>query len=362
MRMETELTRQKIIRLLSQTDFDEQQSLFKRAYAVKVEAIGKNVNLRGLIEFSNQCGKNCLYCGIRSDNSNVQRYSMTDEEVLQVVEFAKTKGLTGVVLQSGERSDAAFIERITALIQKIQKVTEDSFRITLSVGEQTADTYKQWFEAGAQRYLLRIETSDEMLYKRIHPNDELHSFKKRLSCLDAIQSAGFQTGTGVMIGLPGQTIENLADDLLFIQRRGIDMVGMGPFLEHAQTPMYEFKEERMPLFERFELSLRMIAVLRLLMPTINIASTTALQSIVPTGREFGLKAGANVLMPNITPIKYRKNYLLYENKPSLELEAEETLDNVLKRIRTIGEKVVYHDYGDSKHYINRQTSINTLEL
>ena len=362
MRAESALTRQKIIRLLSQTDFDEQQSLFKRAYVLKVEQLGKKVNLRGLIEFSNQCGKNCLYCGIRAGNSKVVRYSMTDDEVLEVVEFAKSKGLTGVVLQSGERSDVDFVNRITMLISKIKKVTEKTFRITLSVGEQSYETYQRWFEAGAQRYLLRIETSDEMLYKRIHPNDGLHSFEKRLSCLDAIQKAGFQTGTGVMIGLPGQTVENLADDLLFIQRNGIDMVGMGPFLEHAQTPMYEFKEERMPLIERFELSLRMIAVLRLLMPTINIASTTALQSIIPTGREFGLKAGANVLMPNLTPIQYRKNYLLYQNKPSLDLEADETLDKLLTRIHQIGEHVVYDDYGDSRHFINRQTINNTLEL
>jgi biotin synthase len=360
MRTETEMTRQKIIRLLSQTDFDEQQSLFKRAYALKVDQLGKNVNLRGLIEFSNQCGKNCLYCGIRSGNSKVVRYSMTDDEVIQVVVFAKSKGLTGVVLQSGERNDTEFIDRITSLIQKIKQVTEETFRITLSVGEQTAETYKRWFDAGAQRYLLRIETSDETLYGKIHPNDGFHSYETRLRCLEHIRQAGFQTGTGVMIGLPGQTFEDLADDLLFIQQKGIDMVGMGPFLEHAQTPMFEFKEERLPLLERFELSLRMIAVLRLLMPTINIASTTALQSVIPTGREFGLKAGANVIMPNMTPAKYRKNYLLYENKPGLDKEADETLENLLLRIQKIGEQVVYHDYGDSKHYINRQPTANTL--
>lgn len=362
MRADTVLTRQRIIRLLSQNDFDVQQSLFKRAYATKVEQLGKNVNLRGLIEFSNQCAKNCLYCGIRNGNSNAQRYSMTDEEVLEVVKFAKNNDLTGVVLQSGERNDRDFIDRITSLIKKIKQLTEEAFRITLSVGEQSTETYQRWFDAGAQRYLLRIETSDEMLYKRIHPNDGMHSFERRLRCLDAIQEVGFQTGTGVMIGLPGQSVENLADDLLFIQGKGIDMVGMGPYLEHAQTPMFEFKEVRMPVIERFELSLRMISVLRLMMPTINIASTTALQSIIPTGRELGLKAGANVLMPNITPAKFRKRYLLYENKPCLDQEADETLENIIVRVRTIGEQVVFHDYGDSKQYINRQTSTNTLEV
>ncbi len=362
MRTETELTRQKIIRLLSLTDLDEQQSLFKRAYAVKVDQHGKNVNLRGLIEFSNQCTKNCLYCGIRSCNSKVARYCMTDEEVLEVVEFARAKELKGIVLQSGERSDTDFIDRITNLIGKIKARTEDHFRITLSVGEQKPETYKRWYQAGAQRYLLRIETSDEMLYKSIHPDDGNHSFDKRLRCLDAIQQAGYQTGTGVMIGLPGQTVENLADDLLFIQHKRIDMVGMGPYLEHTQTPLYTYKEDRLPLLERFELSLRMIAVLRLMIPTINIVSSTALQSIIPTGREFGLKAGANVLMPNLTPLKYRREYLLYEHKPCLDQEAEETLENLFLRIHKIGEQIVYNDFGDSIHYINRQTTINTQEV
>lgn len=354
MKTEAELTRQTIVRILSQTDRDEQQSLLKRAYAVKVDLLGRKVNLRGLIEFSNHCQKNCLYCGIRSENANVLRYSMTDEEILNVVDFALSKNLTGIVLQAGERNDAAFVNRMTKLILKIKKRTDVAFRITLSVGEQSDETYREWFEAGAQRYLLRIETSNETLYKSIHPKDDLHSFETRMRCLDSIQQAGFQTGTGVMIGLPGQTVEHLADDLLFIQQKGIDMVGMGPYLEHAQTPMFHWEERRMPLLDRFELSLRMIAVLRLLMPSINIVSTTALQSIVPTGREFGLKAGANVLMPNLTPVQYRKSYLLYENKPCLDLEAEENLETLLDRIHKMGEQVAYHDYGDSKYYLNRQ--------
>lgn len=357
MRTETEMTRHTIIRLLSLEDHEEQKALFIRAYTLKAELLGKKVNLRGLIEFSNQCRKNCLYCGIRSGNSKVPRYSMSDEEILKVVDFARSKGLTGVVLQSGERNDVAFVNQIVALIKKIKAATDEAFRITLSLGEQSAETYQRWFEAGAQRYLLRIETSNETLYNSIHPNDGLHSFETRLKCLDSIQQAGYQTGTGVMIGLPGQTVENLADDLLFIQHKGIDMVGMGPYLEHAQTPMFEWKESRSPLLERFKLSLRMIAVLRLLMPTINIASTTALQSIIPTGREFGIRAGANVLMPNITPINYRKSYLLYENKPCLEMDADDTIENLLKRMHHLGEEVVFHDYGDSRHFVNRQLKL-----
>jgi len=357
MGIESVMTRPSIIRLLSLADREEQQALIKRAYAVKVDLLGKKVNLRGLIEISNQCRKNCLYCGIRSGNTQVNRYSMSDEEILQVVAFAKSKGLTGVVLQAGERNDDEFVNRILTLITKIKKTTDEAFRITLSVGEQSAETYQRWFDAGAQRYLLRIESSNEALYNSIHPNDGLHSFETRLRCLDSIQQTGFQTGTGVMIGLPNQTIENLADDLLFIQQKGIDMVGMGPYLEHTQTPMFEQKESRMPLLERFELSLRMIAVLRLLMPTINIASTTALQSINPFGRELGLRAGANVLMPNLTPISYRRSYLLYENKPCLEQDAEYTLENLSLSMHHIGEEVVFHDYGDSRHYTNRQLKL-----
>jgi biotin synthase len=156
-----------------------------------------------------------------------------------------------------------------------------------------------------------------------------------------------------MIGLPFQTIENLADDLLFIKERDIDMVGMGPYLEHADTPLYNYKDLLMPVNERFNLSIRMIAVLRILMPDINIASTTALQSIIPMGREIGLKAGANVVMPNLTPLKYRRSYLLYENKPCINEDADDCLNCLAKRIKMIGEEVAYNDYGDSKHYINR---------
>jgi len=355
--MLTRMTKQQIIQLLSLTDNEEQQSLFQSAYAVKVNLQGKKVHLRGLIEFSNVCRKNCLYCGIRCDNAEVVRYSMTDEEILQVVDFARFKGLTGVVLQSGERNDAAFVNRMTNLISKIKKHTDEAFRITLSNGEQLAETYQKWFDAGAQRYLLRIETSNEKLYKSIHPDDELHSFETRLDCLESLQNIGFQTGTGVMIGLPGQTNEHLADDLLFIKDLGIDMVGMGPYLEHVQTPMAANQEMRTMVVDRFMLSLRMIAVLRLLVPTINIASTTALQSVLPSGCEDGLRAGANVVMPNLTPITYRKQYRLYENKPGLDLDAEETMNDLLHRIPLMGEQVAYDDPGDSNYFLNRRSPI-----
>lgn len=347
------LSREDMIQLLSISNKSEQDELLRKAYSIKEKVIGNKVFLRGLIEFSNHCNKNCFYCGIRSGNTKVTRYSLTDEEVLSVTEYAVNNGFTSIVLQSGEQNNSGFTERITGLIRKIKNNTNPEFRITLSLGEQSFDTYKEWFEAGAQRYLLRIETSSEELYRKIHPDNELHSYKTRLQCLKNIQKAGYQTGTGVMIGLPFQTIENLADDLVFIKQMNIDMVGMGPYLEHADTPFYKYKDTLLPLNERFHLSLRMIAVLRILMPTINIVSTTALQSIIPMGREQGLKAGANVLMPNLTPGKYRRNYLLYDNKPCIDEDIDDCLGCLESRIKMIGEEIADNDYGDSTHFKTR---------
>jgi biotin synthase len=350
---EPEFSKEEIIRLLSITERVEHELLIKHAYFIKIQTIGHNVYLRGLIEFSNLCKKNCLYCGIRSGNTKVNHYNMTDLEILETVDFAVKNRFTSIVLQSGEQHSDDFTERITNLITRIKQATNPEFRFTLSLGEQSFETYKAWFEAGAQRYLLRIETSNEELYHKIHPDNQLHDFKTRLQCLKNIQKVGFQTGTGVMIGLPFQTIENLADDLLFLKEMNIDMVGMGPYLEHADTPLYELKNSLLPLNDRFNLSLRMIAVLRIMMPTINIASTTALQSIVPMGREHGLKAGANVLMPNLTPGKYRGNYLLYDNKPCINEEADDCIDCLASRVQMIGEEIAYNDFGDSAHYKNR---------
>jgi biotin synthase len=344
-----------IIRLLSINLQSEQDELLHQADKVKDKTVGRKVYLRGLIEFSNRCRKNCFYCGIRSENTKVNRYSLTDEEILEVTDFAVKNQFTGIVLQSGEQSNRDFTHRITNLIIRIKKATQPELRITLSVGEQSFDTYRQWFDAGAERYLLRIETSSEELYRKIHPNNPLHSFKTRLHCLENIQKIGYQTGTGVMIGLPFQTTENLADDLLFIKEMNIDMVGMGPYLEHADTPLYMYKNSLLPLYDRLNLSLRMIAVLRILMPDINIVATTALQAITPMGREMGLKAGANVLMPNLTPAKYRGNYLLYDNKPCIDEDADECIDCLANRVKMIGEEIAYTNYGDSIHFTKRET-------
>jgi biotin synthase len=346
-----ELSKENIVRLLSIDNKEEQNELFKHAYSVKKKNVGKLVYTRGLIELSNICNKNCLYCGIRAGNSKVIRYSMSDDEVMETIAFAKNNKFNNVVIQSGENCSEINSDRIENLIKKIKINTNSDFRITLSLGEQSEETYNKWFDAGAQRYLLRIETSSKELYYKIHPLNHQHNYEKRLDCLYILKKIGYQVGTGVMIGLPFQTNENLADDLLFIKNKNIVMVGMGPYLEHEDTPLYTYKDLLLPLKERFYLSLRMIAVLRIIMKDINIASTTALQSIEPMGREKGLKVGANVIMPNITPKKYRENYLLYENKPCIKEEADDCIDCLEKRISMIGEEIDYESYGDSKRFL-----------
>lgn len=320
-----------------------------------VETLGKKVFFRGLIEFSNYCTKDCLYCGIRKSNSHSERYDIDDDSIIEAAVFAHQNKYGSLVLQSGERSDKAFTERITTLLQKIKTATNGELGITISLGEQSEDVYRDWFEAGAHRYLLRIESSNRDLYYKIHPEDEKHNFEARINCLKTLQEIGYQTGTGVMIGLPFQSYDDLADDLLFFKKMNVDMVGMGPFIEHTETPLYEHKDALWPLQRRFDVSLNMIAVLRLLMPDINIAAATALQAIDPMGREKALRYGANVIMPNITPTTHRKDYTLYENKPCTDEGAEDCSNCLSIRVEMAGREIGYGEWGDSKHYFNRQS-------
>lgn len=350
-----DLTLEDITALLLANGRDK-KLLFAKSAAVKEEYVQKKVYFRGLIEFSNICRKDCLYCGIRKSNANVNRYNVSDREILEAVDFALKSKFASVVLQSGELDNTAFVDRVENLLEKISKQTKGKIRVTLSLGEQSEETYKRWFNAGAQRYLLRIETSNAGLYKKLHPDDPLHSFEQRLSCLKTLKNIGYQTGTGVMIGLPFQTTEDLANDLLFFKETGIDMIGMGPYIEHEETPLYEFRHELLPLKERFELSLKMIAVLRLLMKNINIAATTALQAIDKMGREKALKIGANVIMPNITPGIYRNNYLLYQNKPCTDENADDCSQCLEARVQMSGDEVAWDEWGDSKHFLERGNS------
>ena len=341
--------RDDIIAMLSFKD-EQQKLLIEKAKQTTIANIGNKVFLRGLIEYSNKCIKNCFYCGIRKGNKNQLRYKMNDEEVLSCARFAFEKNYGSIVIQSGERTDTIFINKIEDLIKRIKILSNNKLGITLSLGEQNAETYKRWFDAGAHRYLLRIETSDKALYSIYHPSDDLHNFDKRLEALHTIKKIGYQLGTGVMIGLPGQTIENLADDLLFIRHLDADMIGMGPYIEHEQTPMYKDKGLLLSLKDRFNLSINMISVLRLLMPTINIAATTAMQTIDPIGREKAINAGANIIMPNLTPLKYRHSYLLYNGKPCLDEDSAKCNQCMIFRIKSTGSEIGFGEWGDSKHF------------
>lgn len=342
-----------LIRLLA-AEGEERTMLFRRSAEVKEQYIGKKVWFRGLIEFSNVCGKDCLYCGIRKGNRNLKRYSLSDDEILAAARFAWENRYGSIALQSGELESNSVTGRIENLLHRIKELSGGELGITLSVGEQKHEVYKRWYEAGAHRYLLRVETTNRDLYSKIHPNNKRHDFDRRLACLKSLQDIGYQTGTGVMIGLPFQTLSDLAGDLLFMQEFDVDMCGMGPYLEHADTPLFAQADQLLPLNERFSLTLKMIAVLRIMMKDINIVAATALQAIDPIGREKAVRIGANILMPNITPGKYRDSYKLYENKPCTDDSAEDCKSCLEARVSLADNEVVYGEWGDSGHFERRK--------
>jgi len=347
-----DLSRENIISLL-ESEGDDRTLLFRKSAEVKEKYIGKKVWFRGLIEFSNLCGKDCLYCGIRKGNKNLERYSLSDDEILAAARFAFVNRYGSIALQSGELESRFVTNRIENLLHKIKKLSNGELGVTLSVGEQEPEVYRKWFEAGAHRYLLRVESTNRELYNKIHPNDSKHNFNRRLDCLKSLQDIGYMTGTGVMIGLPFQTMDDLAGDLQFMKEFNIDMCGMGPYIEHADTPLIKHSDKLMPLKERFDLTLKMIAIIRIMMKDINIVAATALQAIDPIGREKAVKIGANILMPNITPGKYRDSYKLYDNKPCTDDSAEDCQSCLEARVSLADTEVIYGEWGDSKHYNDR---------
>jgi biotin synthase len=351
------LDRYKIIELLK-SEGESKEELFRTARELRDATVGNKVYFRGLIEFSNKCAKDCLYCGIRKSNGKVVRYDLPDKEILEACRFAWDNEFGSVVLQSGEVSSPAFVKRIDRLLRAIGKLSGNGLGITLSCGEQSPETFRRWFESGAHRYLLRIEATNRELYRKIHPNNDFHSYERRLDSLGMLRESGYQVGTGVMIGLPFQTFDDLAGDLLFFKQMDIDMCGMGPYLEHEETPLYQYRHMLMPKSERFDLSLKMLAVLRLLMPDINMASSTALQAIDPAGREKGLQAGANIIMPNLTPTRYRDGYLLYENKPGLDADAIQTTNHLKKSVLDAGCTLGLGEWGDSRHFKRRMNTLS----
>ena len=345
-------TKEDLVILLN-SDEEGRKKIFEKAAEVKKTYVGNKVYFRGLIEFSNICSKNCYYCGIRAGNNKLVRYFVTEEEVLNAVKYAYDEGYASLVIQSVEQNTKAFTETIYNLLMKINGITDNKMGVTLSLGEQSEETYLRWKEAGARRYLLRIETSNRELYSKLHPNDKHHDYDERLNALKLLRKTGYQVGTGVMIGLPFQTIEDLADDLLFFKEFDIDMAGMGPYIEHEDTPLFQYKDLLMPKEERFILSLKMVALLRIMMKDINIAATTAMQTLDKMGREKAIKVGSNVIMPNLTPVKYRENYLLYEDKPCIDEEASECKNCLEARIHIAGDEIGYNEWGDSIHFKNR---------
>jgi biotin synthase len=345
------LDRDGILALL-QCSEDEAPLLFRRAAAIRDRYVGNHVYLRGLIEYSNICGKNCLYCGVRRDNDKIVRYTLTRDEVLEAAMNAYNLRFGSIAIQSGENSSNNFTDTIEELVRTIRQMTDGKLGITLSLGEQSRETYKRWYDAGAHRYLLRIEASSEALYRRVHPDDDMHRYSRRLECLKTIQETGYQTGTGVMVGLPYQTMGDLVDDVIFMRDFDIDMCGMGPFIEHSDTPLGKRGTDNLFLRERFNLTLRMIAILRIIMKDINIVASTAMQTIDPAGREKAISCGANVVMPNLTPARYRAGYQIYEGKPGYR-EVNESNVSGLNLDLIPGMTLGLEAWGDTPHFGRR---------
>ena len=337
--------------LLSLDDPAMCEALYRAAYELKIREVGKGVYLRGLIETSNICTRNCLYCGIRKGNTAVRRYEFSLDEIVAGAKLAGNFGYGAAVLQGGERCDARFVDFVTEAVRRISELP-DAPALTLSFGEQTLETYRQWREAGAVRYLLRIETTDPGLYAALHPEGTLEG---RKSALSRLREAGFQVGTGVMIGLPGQSAAMLARDVEFFRAIDADMIGMGPWIPHHQTPLgIGHPGTHADDLRRLELGLKMIAVTRLQLKDVNIAATTALQSISPAdGRERGILAGANVIMPNVGELEHRRDYTLYDGKAGMDENAEATRRKLDESLAAIGEHVRYGVSGTPRHYLKR---------
>lgn len=323
------LTKEELVSILKDESVND--FLFKTADKVRKKFVGDEIHLRALIEFSNICRCNCKYCGLRKDNKTAQRYRLSKEEVLEFANNAKGYGYKTIVLQSGE--DAYFdSEKMCEIIREIKKL---GFAITLSLGEKTREEYASYKEAGADRYLLRIETTDEALYKEMHPK---MSHQSRKQCLKNLKELGFEAGSGSLVGLPEQSIESLANDILFFKEIDADMIGIGPFIPSPETPLSNAKGGT------FTMALKVMALTRLLLPDINIPATTAMETLMPDGRIIALQSGANVVMPNVTDIDYKKKYEIYPGKAGLNNTPEDYKKSITAKIESIN-RTVSKGYG-----------------
>ena len=318
---------------------DDPSPLRAAADKLRREWYGTDVYVRDLIEFSNHCKNNCRYCGIRAGNTSVQRYRLSEEEIIALTRKGYSQGFRTFVLQSGE--DPAFDDESICRIIRGIKTSHPDCAVTLSIGEKPEESYRKYFEAGASRYLLRHETADEAHYRRLHP--ETMSLGNRKQCLRNLKKIGFQVGAGFMVGSPYQTLDNLVADLRFLQELQPDMIGIGPFIPAKGTP---FENEPQG---SLQITLNLISILRIMFPYALIPATTALGSVDPDGMILGLKAGANVLMPNLTPPDVRKLYSIYDNKSSIKEEATVTDGSLSELVRSAGYRIVI-DRGDVKSH------------
>lgn len=324
------LEKEEFVYLIENFDKDTSEYLFSLAQITSQEHFQKEVFIRGLIEFTNYCKNDCYYCGIRRSNKNVSRYRLSKEEILSCCQNGYELGFRTFVLQGGE--DPAFTDEIMIDIIKDMREGYPDCAITLSIGEKSYDQYLAYYKAGANRFLLRHETANEEHYKKLHP--ESLSLENRKECLRNLKKIGYQVGTGFMVGSPYQTPECLAEDLAFIKELSPQMVGIGPFIPHKETPFKDFPAGSM------DLTLFLIGMLRLMLPNALIPATTALGTIDPKGREKGILSGSNVLMPNLSPIGVRKKYELYDNKICTGEEAAECNVCLRNRVSSIGYNVV----------------------
>ena len=335
------LTREEIITLLENHAPETQSYLAEKASAVAREHYGNKVFVRGLIEFTNFCRNDCYYCGIRCGNKNAERYRLSKEEIIECASYGYGLGFRTIVLQGGE--DAFYSDGMMVDIIKSIKKEHPDCAVTLSIGEKSYESYKAFFDAGADRYLLRHETADFDHYAKLHPKNL--SAANRQQCLYNLKKIGFQTGAGFMVGSPYQTNENIADDLLFLKKLDPDMIGIGPFIPHKDTVFAEEKAGDV------NLTLFLLSVIRLMLPTVLLPATTALGTVNPRGRELGILAGANVVMPNLSPVGVRKKYALYDNKICTGEEAAECMNCLKNRISSIGYEIVT-DRGDNVKYLD----------
>lgn len=320
----SEFSRNDIIEILK--DDLNNDWLFSLADKTREEYVGDEVHLRGLIEFSNICKRQCKYCGLRCEDKFIDRYRISKENIISYAEHAVNMGYKTIVLQSGE--DGYYnTDLMCEIIAGIKKL---GVALTLSIGEKTYEEYKAFKEAGADRYLIRIETTDKTLYNQMHPNMD---FDNRVRCLEDLGRLGYEVGTGCLVGLPNQTIESLADDILFFKEINADMVGIGPFIPHPHTPLKDSATGS------FTLALKVMALTRILLKDINIPATTAMETLNPNGRIIALQSGANVVMPNVTTTEYRAKYEIYPNKICINENPDKCKGCISAKIQSIGRTV-----------------------